>query len=271
MNNSGFEFIDKFGAGVGQYIADQKVLLEDTDGESVNVRTVESRNCMIEQLTSMLAIINATVGKLETALNKAKSNQTRDMLVVDSLISRMNGENEWKSIARKPARKQIGAPPPLGVKTKVKVSETLGLNAIRVANFDQVAQDGEMYYVDSCDHFAFRLAGRLFHGNVGTIYTDEKNPEKIKDCRFAASCNKQEQCDYYHDPRLFPGSKDRRNYIASSWMYAPPQSRYDRGRARRFGSREHLDSDILSMNEENIARYHSQTTHDVICSLLLPS
>ncbi len=106
--------------------------------------------------------------------------------------------------------------------SRIKFTEALYLDAIRVPTFNYVKQDGELYYVSTADHFAVKIAGKLLHGNIGMIYTDEKIPEKIKDCKFAESCVKRDNCDYYHDPLKFGGSKDHRNFIASSWLYVPP-------------------------------------------------
>jgi hypothetical protein len=154
--------------------------------------------------------------------------------------------------------------------TKINLTDSLSLKAICVGSFDQVKQDGNLYYIESADHFAFNLAGNLIHGNIGTIYTDEKNPEKIKDCKFGAECIKRAKCDYYHDPKLYPGSRDHRNFIASSWLYAPPDSQYkNKSRSRRFGSREHLDFDIVNLSEEERDRYASMLCHDVLCTLII--
>lgn len=269
------EFVSRFTNDVTLFVTECKDLLADTDGESINARNIRSRQLLIEQLGSALGVISSAVGKLEAVLIKSKSNQTRDMMVVDSIVAGTGATTstsetitEWKTIARrivKPSRT------PLGVKCRIKFTEALGLEAIRVASMDQVAADGDLYYVESCDHFAFRLGGRLIHGNIGNIYTDEKSPEKIKDCRFTTSCMKRENCDYYHDPVKFPNSRDYRNYIASSWLYSPPTSSYkNRGRSRRFGSRENLDIDYSNMTEEEVGRFHGQAMHDLLCSLLLP-
>jgi hypothetical protein len=109
----------------------------------------------------------------------------------------------------------------------------------------------------------------MFHGNIGMIYNEEKNPEKIKDCKFAATCIKQNNCDYYHDPFLFPGSRDHRNFIAASWLYSCGTNDHSRNKSRRFGARQHLDTDIAYMQGEEQTRFFDQTTHDVLCSLLL--
>jgi len=153
--------------------------------------------------------------------------------------------------------------------TEIKITTALSLNAISVPTFEQVVADGNLYYVSNADHFAIKIAGRLLHGNIGRIYTDEKNPEKIKDCRHQNKCIKSGKCDYYHDPAKFIGSQDHRNYIASSFLYAPSNSHYkNKARSRRFGSRENLDMDIVSMSEEEIGRFNDQVMHDLLCSLL---
>ncbi len=157
-------------------------------------------------------------------------------------------------------------------RTRIKFTESLFLNAIQVPSFDNVKQDGELYYVESKNHFAFRIAGHLLHGNIGVIYTDEKSPENIKDCKFAESCMKRDNCDYYHDPLKFSDSNDVRNYTASSFLYAPPNSQYkNRPHSRRFGSRDHLDTDIVALQDEDINRFNDQTMHDLLCSLLISS
>jgi hypothetical protein len=155
--------------------------------------------------------------------------------------------------------------------SKIKFTEALSLRAIRVSTFDYVCQDGELYYVETADHFAMKICGQMFHGNIGTIYTDDKDPKKIKDCKFASGCAKHNNCNYYHDPVRFPGSRDHRNYIANSFLYSPPNGQYgsSRFRSRRFGSREYLDVDIVRLGSEEIDRFYSQTMHDLLCAMLL--
>lgn len=155
---------------------------------------------------------------------------------------------------------------------RVKFTEALALEATKVLTFDQVRSDGKLYYVESADHLAFRLEGMLLHGNIGVIYTEHCTPEKIRSCRFADDCIKKNRCDYYHDPSKFPGSRDHRNFVASSWLYAPPGSQYQQHtKSRRFGSRNNLDTDIVQLTEEEITRYYDQTMHDMLCCMLLNS
>lgn len=149
--------------------------------------------------------------------------------------------------------------------TNIKFTEALYLPAICVLGFNEVKADGKLYYIQGADHFAFKLNNKLFHGNIGTIFTDEKNPKKIKKCKYAADCIRKEKCDYYHDPKDYPGAREYRNYIAGSFLYGKCQKN------RRFGSRNKLDIDIVTMTKEEIERYYDQTMHDILCSMLLSS
>lgn len=152
----------------------------------------------------------------------------------------------------------------------VKITDKIAIGCISVSTFDSVKADGRLYYVDTADHFAIKIGNKLFHGNIGTVYTDEKSPEKIKDCKFASTCTKIGCCDYYHNPMIFAGSRDRRNFIASSFLYTSPGNNYKyKHRTRRFGSRDNLDIDIATITEEERNRFYDQTMHDLLCSLIL--
>jgi hypothetical protein len=278
-------------------------LIDSTNNDSINVKAFGARESLIGQLSSFLTAVPDIISRVENILNKTNATHAKDLAAMDNLLNKRtkappieDKDNSWTVVTRKKetVKNQKNsksyaavttlpkAPLPIVVKpspalppaeivySRIKFTEALSLQAIRVPTFDWVKQDGELYYVDSSDHFAFKLCGKILHGNIGVIYTEEKNPEKIKDCKFASSCMKLDNCDYYHDPVKFPGSKDHRNFIASSWLYAPPNSQYkNRPRSRRFGSRDHLDTDIVGLQEEEISRFQDQTMHDLLCSLLL--
>jgi hypothetical protein len=80
---------------------------------------------------------------------------------------------------------------------------------------------------------------------------------------------KHDKCNYFHDPASFVGSRDRRNYIASSLLYAPVDSQFKRNRGRKFGSFEYLDQDVVTMNEEDRDRAYDAAMHDILCAILL--
>lgn len=274
----------------------------------INLKGMEDLECSIknlitlnEKITELSYTISNTIlqaqrihqieiDKIDIFLNKLKKppgNEIKypelELKPVTSNNSLAENDNTWTKVITK--RRNVEFKKEIPIKqqaisvhnntnstnrAKVHFTNALFLQAIKVPTFDQVESNGELYYIESADHFAFKLAGILFHGNIGVIYTDEKNPEKIKNCKFRKECIKKERCDYYHDPLKFPGSKDKRNFIASSWLYAPPNSQFkNKSKSRRFGSFDHLDLDIMNLQEEETDRFSDQTMHDVLCSVLL--
>jgi hypothetical protein len=156
--------------------------------------------------------------------------------------------------------------------TPIKITDAHSINAITVPSFDYVQQDGNLYFVIEAEHFAFKIAGKLFHGNIGDIYTDAfVTPSKIKNCKYIGRCDKGSYCNYYHNPRMFPGSKDYRNFISTSFLYIPAgiNTRPNVKNMRRFGSRANIDLDIFSLQPEEIERFHDQVTHDLLCAFVI--
>lgn len=294
-------------SGLSSYITDlASTISPAVNGSTVNLKNIEQRETVITELSLIKSAFDDINERLTGIINNAKAIQTKDLEEMDAFIGRLRGtktdsahkprsnpemessddDQSWTRVVRKVDRK-FSVPPkvvkpdpepkstnivpaPKRAYTSVKFTEALALPAISVPTFDYVQQDGELYYVESADHFAFKLAGRLLHGNIGVIYTEEKSPVKIKNCKFANQCVKKDRCDYYHDPTHFHGSSDYRNYIASSWLYAPPNSQFkNKTRSRRFGSRDHLDTDIVDLQEEETSRFYDQTMHDFLCSMLL--
>lgn len=130
--------------------------------------------------------------------------------------------------------------------------------------------EGCMYYVAPADHFAIKLCGVMLHGNIGEIYTNERNPVKIKECKFGADCNK-DNCEYYHDPLFSEGKKDIRNYIAGSFLYSPLTGFKPKSiGSRKIGSRSTIESDINRLDEYDIKLHRDQVMHDLLCCLLVP-
>lgn len=167
-----------------------------------------------------------------------------------------------------PSAPPVPVPQPVPT-SMVSITDNIELAAIRVPTFDNVTTNGELYYVESCGHFAFRVAGVLFHAGVGDIYNTESEPIKIKECKYGDKCNRHD-CTYYHDPIRCGNSRDIRNYVAASWLYAPPTSPLRTRKATRtFGSRQFLDSDISSVTGEECRRFMDQSSHDILCSLIL--
>lgn len=154
------------------------------------------------------------------------------------------------------------------IPTSINIIGHLCLDAYVVESFNDVLPDGQLYYLRG--HFAFNIAGNVFHGNIGKIYTDNREPVKIKVCKFKNQCRKNKSCDFYHDPEVFAGSTDVRNYIASSFIYTPQNStHYNKMRSRRIGDRDSLVEDLENLTVDSKGRFIDQTVHDFICSLLI--
>jgi len=129
----------------------------------------------------------------------------------------------------------------------------------------ELGENGLVYYIQASDQFALKINNHLLHGNIGTIFSNNSNPTKIKTCKFNKNCIKN-ACTYYHDPKDNPGSTDTRNYMASSWFYS--SNSLDK-KIRRFGSRYRISEDIRRLSHEEYERFKSQTMHEILCSLIL--
>lgn len=274
----------KLGEDARNLIASREDLMKAAaDQNKIDIKAIEAREKVISQLTAAESALKAALKVFSGGLEKLRAAQAADIQTADNILAKLKGVGtEWNVVTRKKEARirhtyagvTAEGPPiltyPTGpIKSLIKFTEALSLPAIVVGSFDAVKQDGDLYYVEPADHFAFRIAGQLWHGNIGSIYTDDKNPEKIKDCKFARSCLKQGSCDYYHDPLHFCGSRDHRNFIASSWLYSPPTQYKNKPRARKFGSRDHLDLDIVGLHADEITRMRDQAMHDMLCAMLL--
>lgn len=283
-------------AEINNYITGVVKSVENSvNGTTVNLKNIEQRNEVINELTDIKSSLDNLLKSVSENLNNLQEMQTRELEEMYAFIGKMRNETKpaeetdtWSKVVRNksktPKRPTLILPRTIpNTETAIRnhISEgrqynsvnftnSLAISVIKVNSFSDVLQDGELYYVEPNKHFAFRLAGKLFHGNIGVIYTEEKNPVKIKNCRFENKCIKRDKCDYYHDPVKYPQSADCRNYIASSWTYCPPDTHFkNRLFTRRFGSLEHLETDISEIQDDDSNRFYDQTMHDVLCSLLL--
>lgn len=181
----------------------------------------------------------------------------------------------WREQSRRAPKRfadqviQRHVPPSNGEKI-VQITENISLPAICVRAFSEVKDDGRLYYVESANHFAMYILKHLFHGNIGTIYTNEKMPSKIKNCQFHyKEYNKEKtRCNYYHDPQQVAGSNDVRNFVANSWLYNRAQTN-EYTRQRVFGSLPNLEEDLKNITPDDIARQRDALFHDLLCLLVL--
>lgn len=241
--------------------------------ETVSTAAIYQRANIITELTNIRKELDYMNAKLQANVEKLMMAQQNELLKMKDVLVKFGTPKEaqiicaprlrvtdtWEHSEKKPAHE-------LAKITEIIVKKELSLSAHIVDSFDQVVDDGKLYYIGAADHFAVRVSGMLIHGNVGNIFIDEKIPSKVKNCKFSNRCLKKDSCDYYHDPLEHSGSTDRRNYVVSSWLYQPSSgmSKY-----RKFGSYSRLEEDIWTMTREDIDRFRDQVMHDILCLLLL--
>jgi hypothetical protein len=171
-----------------------------------------------------------------------------------------------------------------GMRRDVKIVGDLAVQAVVLPNSLNERREvlaaispGELFYVPSWNHFAVRIAGHVFHANIGRVYRGSppraagpvvrESLERVKACR-RSSCGGRESCRYYHNPEYYPESSDTRNYMADSWLYTPAASAARYG-TRRVGSNEFIESDLQAISTDDAVRFIDQTSHDILCSLIL--
>jgi hypothetical protein len=248
-------------------------------GSTVDLNKIDKRRDNISKLSEIRGQLESIRVMLDRSINVAEAAQEQDLAQIQKYIKglqidikpvkKTTPETDWMTVVKgkKPVKPQEVTPTAEKKYSNVTIIGRLFLPAIKVQSFDDVLQNGELYYVEPAEHFAIRLAGKLLHGNIGYIYTEEKNPSKIRDCKFASQCIKKDKCEFYHDPTKFAGSKDKRNYIANSWLYS--QTQFKGGmRNRRIGSIENLEFDVSDIHEEEVERFDDQTMHDILCGLV---
>jgi hypothetical protein len=156
--------------------------------------------------------------------------------------------------------------------------------ARKVAYMEDVGSD--LCFMPSVNRFAVRFAGCLMVGNVGNIYDICSNPERVKECRFSNAnclpsgnesryktpkCSKTDgECRFYHNPLIFPSSKESRNFFATCSQYISPYSEnIDRSNYLTYGSRQYLKDDLKKLSPEETRRFDDYVAHLVICWIIL--
>lgn len=154
----------------------------------------------------------------------------------------------------------------------VKISGDICVDAIilpmtlkTVPEIFKAINSNNLYFIPQWNHFAVRIGDCVLHANIGNIYTNGNTEtlKRIKECK-RTNCT---GCSYYHDPELFIGSTDVRNFMDTSWHYTSIiPSCYG---IRRIGSINHIETDIHMLNLSDARKFIHQTSHDIICSIIL--
>ncbi len=149
---------------------------------------------------------------------------------------------------------------------KIYITNSIAVNAREVATFSDVKQDGVLYYIASCNHFAIVINNILLHGNIGTIYTNDNKPKYVKSCTTTPKCSRIDTCTFYHDPLEFVESSDVRNFVNGAWIYNSDKTKYG---WRRFGSLDNIDTDIMGVKPIDISDTKARTMHDILCLIAM--
>lgn len=280
---------------LSNYISQLNVQIVDEP----SVSNIQSRDIMIQDLTDILATLANISNAINKKIVKYKEDQQNEIQSLENFIaSKKKGNGHgWTTVGsngKTPKKSTLAISstsstssasltitPTISilkreiVRAPIKISELVSITATVVQSFDQVMQNGDIYYIEPCAHFAIKIAGKLFHGNIGRVYNDERahTPSKIKACKYAPKCDKSNKCDFYHDPMIFKGSADTRNFIADSWIYTPVTSKHDQRGAmgRKVSSRDSLDVDLLTITDEDVSKYGAQLMHDLLVNLAIDS
>jgi hypothetical protein len=235
------------------------------------IETISDEQMKIQDKT-IGALINAPIN---TPVNTIINAHVNERISAPVSAPKESHDLPWREQSRRAPKRfadqviQRVAPPSSGEKI-VQITENVSLPAICVNSFSEVKDDGHLYYVDSANHFAMYILKHLFHGNIGTIYTNEKMPSKIKNCQFHyKEYNKEKtRCNYYHDPQQVAGSNDVRNFVANSWLYNRAQTN-EYTRQRVFGSLPNLEEDLKNITPDDTTRQRDALFHDLLCLLVL--
>ncbi len=255
-------------ADVERAMASHRWLLDTANSDIINLTTHAVRGEMIERLTAVISALPVMMTHIESIHARAIETQSAEIRAAETLKPVVISPvlpvmpPRFRSAGLATLHKNNIATGP----TMVMVSAKCGLMARVVDHFRDVRNPGELYFVPNANHFAIIIAGMMYHGNIGTVYSDEKNPEKIRECKFASSCTKINTCNFYHDPTKFHQSRDVRNFVANSFMYT---SGSHRNRGRRFGSLPNLDVDFPQISQDDVGRFSDQVMHDLLSSLIL--
>lgn len=157
---------------------------------------------------------------------------------------------------------------------------------IAPADVAAAVKTSDLYYVPAWGHFAFRVGGRLFHGNVGEVKpavagggSDVSNASdtgdsdnggsgtayRTVDCRFPVcrqrAAESRRACAFYHDPALHPGSQEVRDY-------SDAPSRIGASALKVNGVEPAVPPPLTAKQRLELALRADAVAHDVLVALL---
>lgn len=234
--------------------------IHDIDNININEIQITELSKFYDDLTK-LNIINEQVNDisclLSNLLNKRVSKYNYQMNVYRKLLNNAeNNLNENIEVMKKNLADND--------KTFKQIKGKLGINAKIVYDIKSV-KETPIYYVASLDQFAININGILYRGNVGNILENELSNNKIQNCKFQNKCIKKSDCHFYHDPIIFNGSRDVKNFHYTSWNYG--KGKYN----RRYGGLSTIEADLYNISKEEKNQSKDQLIHDLLLTQILNS
>ena len=199
----------------------------------LNELSISLNNILNKHATSYNHYIN-TFKKL---LNNAENNLDENIDLVNKNIEK--NDKDFKEIVNK-----------IGIETKI----VYDINSVK---------ETPIYYVSSIDQFAININGVLYRGNVGELLSSEYSNNKLQHCKFQNNCIKKSECQYYHDPLIFEGSRDRKNFHYTAWNYG--KGKYN----RRYGGLSTIETDLYNIGQDEKNQSKEQLIHDLLITQIL--
>lgn len=271
-------------------------LLTPSDGDIIDINKLKERSTSISKIISFHKELSSFMEETLSKINLAKTIHHEEINKLTENLNQLqnfssnskNTESKWiiaaknkKKIQKKNENTHISdnnliyTPPIKDTASyhvslsKIKITDNFYINAKEVPDFSCVEDNGLLYYIKNANHFAFKISDLMFHGNIGKIFTNSKEPTKIKSCKYKNQCVKP-GCEYYHDPLINAESNDLRNFISTSFVYTAPLSTFrSKNKSNRFGSKDNLETDILELTQEDVDRFYDQSMHFILCAIIL--
>lgn len=232
---------------------------------------LDTINASIESYMIIRDLMVDFAGSINSSIGRYKHGREEIETVLDD-IGFTNGTSDKsdKSKSLIPSLKPLDIPmiDYITEKTEplynVPIADGVTIPCITVDDKNLVRSDGNIYYIRQLNKFAFRLNSHLFSGNIGEVYTYEKNPKKIKTCARGTSCKNMATCTYYH-----PGTTDNRNFISGGFAYQRRtfKDNADDVPGRKIGNRSTLKTDIQRATKNDLQLFNDQCVHDILCSV----
>lgn len=249
-----------------------------TKGDNIFVNNIENSQKYIDNLCIIRKVLVDVIGNVDSKLNYAIDKYKSESEKVSSLFSKISNKNseiiddkyvkvdkntvdrETPDLSKSDKFNKIIKELDIGTEY-VQITSHLSIKAVIVDTIHSVYPNGQLYYVKSINHFAFYLAGKLWHGNIGNIFVHD-TPKKVKTCRFGTYCIERNNCSYYHDPLFNHGGsgKDIRNYTKNT---------FNIDKEKIFCSKGNLEDDYNKITDEKSHEIYDCAMHEFLCALLL--